>query len=291
VCVSSLLVRFFSWTGDPSHDFTIAPAWWQTTWARALAVLLLVALVWLAFRGRVALLRRRNRELQALVEQRTKELAELTVTDALTGMKNRRYLQLCMHDYTSDALRRNADLIFFLLDLDWFKEVNDRFGHSAGDEVLVGLSALLGKAMRESDTLVRWGGEEFLFVARNATRAEAPAIAERMRLAVEGHEFNAGDTTVRLTCSIGFATFPFLSNDPQRFTWEDVVDVADICLYAAKRAGRDCWVGVAARETSSPETLIARMRRSIADVVAAGELEVLTSREANIVRWPERRIS
>jgi diguanylate cyclase (GGDEF)-like protein len=291
------------WSEPAFYDFVIAPAWWQTTWAHAAAVLVILALIGLAFRWRVALLRRRNRELEALVEQRTRQLAELTVTDALTGMKNRRYLQLCMHEYTSDALRKhealarsgadpaggNADLVFFLLDLDWFKEVNDRYGHSAGDEVLVGLSQLLGRTMRDSDTLVRWGGEEFLFIARNASRAEAPALAERMRLAVEGHEFRAGDNTVHLTCSIGFAAFPFLSGDRQRFSWEDVVDVADICLYAAKRAGRDCWVGVAAKTTDVPETLIARMRRSIAEVVAAGELEVLTSREANVVVWPETR--
>jgi diguanylate cyclase (GGDEF)-like protein len=291
------------WSEPAFYEFVIAPAWWQTMWARAAGVLVILALIWLAFRWRVALLRRRNRELKALVEERTRQLAELTVTDALTGMKNRRYLQLCMHEYTSDALRRhealerggvdpnrgNADLVFFLLDLDWFKEVNDRYGHSAGDEVLVGLSQLLGKTMRDSDTLVRWGGEEFLFIARNASRSEAPALAERMRVAVGQHEFRAGENVVHLTCSIGFAAFPFLSGDRQHFSWEDVVDVADICLYAAKRAGRDCWVGVAAKKTDEPETLIARMRRSIADEVAAGELEVLTSRDANVMRWPERR--
>ncbi len=291
-----------AWSEPATYDVVVAPAWWQTRTSRALGVLLLVALVWLIFRGRVALLRRRNRELEALIEQRTRQLAELTVTDALTGMKNRRYLQLCMPEYTSDALRKhevlnregagagsgNADLIFFLLDLDWFKDVNDRFGHLAGDEVLVALSALLSKTMRESDTLVRWGGEEFLFIARNASRAEAPMIAERMRAAVEGHEFYTNDAVVRLTCSIGFAAFPFITGDRQRFSWEDVVDVADVCLYAAKRAGRDCWVGVAARDSTGSETLALRMRQSIASVIDGGELEVLTSREP-ILRWPERR--
>jgi predicted signal transduction protein with EAL and GGDEF domain len=108
-------------------------------------------------------------------------------------------------------------------------------------------------------------------------------------VAVEGHEFTAGSAPVRMTCSIGFAVFPFLPDEGKRFSWEDVVDVADVCLYAAKRAGRDCWVGVAARSSTKPETLVARMRHSIAEVVAAGELEVLSSREPNVVRWPERR--
>lgn len=290
------------WSVPVAYAFVIVPAWWQTWWARALAVILFVGLVGLAFRGRVALLRRRNRELEALVEQRTRELAELSVTDALTGMKNRRYLQHCMPAYTGDTLRKyevlsrsgldpargNADLIFFLLDLDWFKEVNDRFGHLAGDEVLVGLCELLKTIMRESDTIVRWGGEEFLFIARNASRVEAGAIAERMRIAVEQHVFSAGETSVRLTASIGFAAFPFLPEDRTRFSWEDVVDVADVCMYAAKRAGRDCWVGVTARDCRSPETLVTRVRHDIGAVIAAGELDVLSSRGAEAIRWPER---
>jgi diguanylate cyclase (GGDEF)-like protein len=268
-----------AWSEPAHYSFSIAPAWWQTNSALALAVLLFIALVWLAFRGRVALLRRRNRELAALVEQRTRELAELSVTDALTGMKNRRYLQHCMPGYVSDALRRKGDLLFFLLDLDWFKQVNDRYGHLAGDEVLVSLCQLLVRVMRESDTIVRWGGEEFLLIARNASRAEAAVIAERMRVAVEEHEFRAGEATVRLTASIGFAAFPFLTSERTRFSWEEVVDVADVCMYAAKRAGRDCWVGVSARDCRNPESLVARMRHDIAEVVAGGELEVHSSRE------------
>ena len=114
---------------------------------------------------------------------------DLSVTDALTGMKNRRYLDLCMPEYMADALRRheslsrtgtdptreNADLLFFLLDLDRFKEINDRFGHAAGDRVLVDIHELLKTTMRDTDTLVRWGGEEFLLVARNSSRHEAAA--------------------------------------------------------------------------------------------------------------------
>src|SRR5205814_904163 len=82
-----------------------------------------------------------------------------------------------------------------------------------------------------SDVLVRWGGEEFLFIARNTSRGEAAMIAERIRAAVEEHEFAIDDThSVRLTCSVGFAAFPFIAEDPTRTTWEEVVDVADICL-------------------------------------------------------------
>jgi diguanylate cyclase (GGDEF)-like protein len=278
-----------------SLPFTIAPASWQTPWARALALLAIVALIVLAHRARVALLRRRNRELEALVAQRTHELAEvntrlmdLSVTDALTGMKNRRYLDLCMPEYMADALRRheslsrsgvdparaNADLVFFLLDLDRYKENNDRFGHAAGDRVLVDIHELLKTTMRDTDTLVRWGGEEFLLVARNSSRHEAAAIAERIRSAIASHAFIVGrrTTSLRLTCSIGFAAFPFLALDRTRFGWQEVLDVADTCLYAAKHAGRNRTVGVIAGDTRDPETLAHRIRQSLDDVVATGEV-------------------
>ena len=180
-------------------------------------MLLVIALLFLGYRWRVAILRRRNAELEALVEQRTQELAQLSVTDALTGTKNRRYLTLCMPEYTSETLRRyevlersgtdatrvNADLVFLMIDIDHFKEINDRYGHAGGDAVLIGLKNLLATIMRESDTLVRWGGEEFLFIARNTSRGEAATIAERIRATVEENEFAIDDVTfVRLTCSI-----------------------------------------------------------------------------------------
>src|SRR5438128_1498910 len=141
----------------------------SATTCRAPVIVALLALIVLAHRARVALLRHRNRELEALVAQRTHELADvntrlmdLSVTDALTGMKNRRYLDLAMPEYMADALRRheslsrtgvdpsreNADLLFFLLDLDRFKEINDRFGHAAGDRVLVDIHELLKPTMR-----------------------------------------------------------------------------------------------------------------------------------------------
>jgi len=287
------------WSAPVSYAFVIPPAWWQTIWARAAAVLLIIGLFFLGYRWRVNFLRRRNVELEALVEQRTHELAianeqllNLSVTDALTGTKNRRYLQLCMAEYTGDTLRRyeqlsragvdptrsNADLVFLMIDIDRFKEINDRYGHAAGDAVLIGFRRLLATIMRESDTLVRWGGEEFLFLARNTSRGDASAIAERIRVAVEEHSFPIDDETeVRLTCSVGFAAFPFLAEDPSRNGWEDVVDVADVCLYAAKRAGRNCWVGAFVNDCTSPDTIVARVRQSPSDLVASGELSIVSS--------------
>jgi diguanylate cyclase (GGDEF)-like protein len=303
-----------NWSAPASIRFTILPEWWQTTWARAAAVLLVFALLFLGDRWRLAFLRRRNAELEALVEQRTHELAlaneslmSLSVTDALTGMKNRRYLTLCMPEYTSDTLRRyevlsragvdptrsNADLLFLMIDIDRFKEVNDRYGHAGGDAILIGFRRLVGTVMRESDTLVRWGGEEFLFIARNTSRGEAASIAERIRAAVGEQQFAVDDegTFVRLTCSIGFAAFPFIAEDPARNGWEEIVDVADVCLYAAKRAGRNCWVGAFVNDCASPETIVARVRQSPAELIASGELTIVSSSVAAPLQWPEHAIA
>jgi diguanylate cyclase (GGDEF)-like protein len=287
------------WSAPVSVAFVIPPAWWQTIWAQAGAVLFVALLLFLGYRWRIAYLRRRNVELEALVEQRTHELAianqqllDLSVTDALTGTKNRRYLQLCMAEYTGDSLRRyeslsragvdptrsNADLVFLMIDIDRFKEINDRYGHAGGDATLIGFRRLLCTIMRESDTLVRWGGEEFLFIARNTSRNEASTIAERIRTTVEDHEFAIDDqTTVKLTCSVGFAAFPFIAEDPGRNGWEDVVDVADVCLFSAKRAGRNCWVGAFVTDCTSPDTIVARVRQSAEELVASGELSIVSS--------------
>ena len=226
-------------------------------------------------------------------------LLDLSVTDALTGMKNRRYLDLCMPEYMADSLRRheslsragldptraNADLLFFLLDLDRFKEINDRFGHAAGDRVLVDIHELLKTAMRDTDTLVRWGGEEFLLIARNSSRHEAAAIAERIRSVIAGHAFivEKRTTSLRLTCSIGFAPFPFLPLDRARFGWQEMLDVADTCLYAAKHAGRNRTVGVIAGDCHDPETLLQRIRQSLDDVVASGEVTLATGGDATAI--------
>ena len=298
-------VRPGPWSAPAAMTFEIMPAWWQTTAARVAGVALIALLAFLIYRWRIAILRSRNEELRALVEQRTRELAkanesllDLSVTDALTGIKNRRYLQFCMPEYTKETLRRheellrvgsdptrsNGDLVCLLIDLDHFKDVNDRHGHLVGDEVLVSLAALLGGLMRESDTLIRWGGEEFLYLARNSSRREARVLAERIRNAVEEHEFHIGtELKLHLTCSIGFAAYPFVPEDPRRVAWEEVVDVTDICLYAAKASGRNCWVGAVAQGGAHAESIVARMRESFRSLVESGEIEVVSSRPgANI---------
>ncbi|MFG6456024.1 two-component regulator propeller domain-containing protein [Roseateles sp. BYS96W] len=249
----------------------VLPAWHQTWWFRGLlvigALLLMLSVVWM----RTQLLQRRQRELELKVKQRTAELECLhrslqektallqrsSVTDPLTGLHNRRFLTDHIEQDLAASLRRaqetlaaggqplDTDSVFLLLDIDAFKRINDRHGHAAGDAVLVQFGARLRSVLRESDYLVRWGGEEFLAVARDTDRVRAEELAERMRVIIASTPFELADRAqLDVSCSIGFACVPFEPERPLARSWQEVVNLADLALYAAKRSGRNAWVGV-----------------------------------------------
>jgi diguanylate cyclase (GGDEF)-like protein len=193
------------------------------------------------------------------LERVNRRLEEMSLTDPLTGLRNRRFVLQSLEADVATSLRsyrRTAaegersrlDLVFLLLDLDHFKSVNDTHGHEAGDAVLRQLADLLRAQCREADTVARWGGEEFLIVSRSTRREEAGIFAERLRSAVAEHPFVLPDgDVIHRTTSIGVAVLPFLTDHPDALGWEQVVDLADRALYAAKSSGRDAWVIVEAR--------------------------------------------
>jgi diguanylate cyclase (GGDEF)-like protein len=265
----------------------VLPAWWQRWWAQLAALLLLIGLLLLGVQARTRVLSRRQAELEARVQQRTEELEALSetlreksllleesaLTDPLTGLHNRRFAVERLDDDLHLLLRRyeeaqrhggrppeDADLCFFLIDIDHFKQVNDQYGHAAGDAVLVQMRERLQEVFREADYLVRWGGEEFLVVARGSSRAGAPELAERARQAVARRPFllsGEGMTGRVLTrhCSIGFACLPLMPGQPRATGWSTVLNLADAALYAAKREGRNRWVGVLDGNALSAEQL------------------------------------
>jgi diguanylate cyclase (GGDEF)-like protein len=222
------------------------PAWYETWWFRSLLGVLLIAAVLLFIRARTAILRQRAVRLEAVVTERTSELAEanaalenMSVTDALTGLRNRRFLMQRIDEDVALTLRQQTDLVFFLVDIDHFKAVNDELGHAAGDRVLQQMRERLEQVFRSSDYVLRWGGEEFLAVARGSRRDDAPEIAERLRVAIAERPFILdGGQPLSKTASIGFAAFP--SRD---LSWEQVVELADQALYQAKTGGRNRWAG------------------------------------------------
>lgn len=189
-----------------------------------------------------------------------RSLSELSLRDPLTSLANRRYLAMHISEDLAQAVRLqragqhetgkarmplNIDLIFLMIDIDHFKEVNDQYGHTAGDRLLKQFAFVLQQTMRDSDTVVRWGGEEFFVLAKHTSRHDASLVAERIRSRVESFPFDLGNgQTLHKTCSLGFASFPFHRLDPTRMPWEKVLEAADQCLYAAKTMGRNTWVGV-----------------------------------------------
>jgi two-component system sensor histidine kinase ChiS len=147
------------------------------------------------------------------------------------------------HRVADKSAAANADLLFMLIDVDNFKGVNDRYGHAAGDQVLMQIAEVLRTTCRTSDTLARWGGEEFLAILRFCNRNTAQISAERIRMAIEKHVFEIGGERVSVTCSVGFASFPVFPERPDEVSWERVVALADEALYRAKQAGRNTWAG------------------------------------------------
>ncbi|MEJ7807706.1 MAG: diguanylate cyclase, partial [Telluria sp.] len=274
--VASRIGEHGAWGPNSTFDFEVMPAWWQTWWVRLLAAVGTLLLLAAGHRWRLDNMRRENARLEALVAARTKDLQsandalqESSMLDPLTGLKNRRYLSAFMpeelartmrlqragdHAHREDAAR-NIDLCLLMVDLDHFKMVNDEHGHAAGDSVLRQVAEVMRGACRASDVVVRWGGEEFLIVARNIDREQAHILASQVCQAVRAHHFDLGNgVMLHKSCSVGYTAFPLVPGDPDRFGWEQALELADQCLYAAKNSGRDGWVGALVGE-SVPGTI------------------------------------
>lgn len=241
----------------------VQPHWWQARWVvPGLALLGALAILGL-LRWRTNHLRRRQDILERMVMTRTAELRLMSLTDPLTGLRNRRYLaqridedlKLVQRQHVKEPGRADGDLLVFLVDLDNFKAINDAHGHAAGDAVLMQTAEALRRVFRDTDTLVRWGGEEFLVVARGTGRRHASELAERLRREIAGMAMQTPEPpgaapAVTVTASIGVVAYPPDANDPSGWRWEAVLQLADAALYAAKHHGRDGWVGVLASASS-----------------------------------------
>ncbi|MDD8012040.1 MAG: diguanylate cyclase [Acidobacteriota bacterium] len=285
-------------------NLEVLPAWWHTWWFYGFELLMGIGLVALLVSWRVRKLQAAKTALAALVAERTIELEkanqaladsnlalkEQSLSDPLTGLRNRRFLSLGIkedlarvlrvnREYLPDASRENIDLVFLLVDLDKFKAVNDTYGHPAGDAVLIQMAEVLRGVMRDSDTIVRWGGEEFLLLARDTSRTEAMRVAERVRTAVEAHSFLIeGNLVLRCTCSIGFAAYPFMEHFPTWASWEKIVDLADHGLYLVKGSGRNGWLGFQAGPALNPDQDFSTLETRIPQAVQEGLLILQQSR-------------
>jgi diguanylate cyclase (GGDEF)-like protein len=209
---------------------------------------------------------KRTVELNSKNEQLSEALDALekqSLTDQLTGIHNRHFLSKFMPqevarlDRTFEQESGELEQIsLMMVDIDLFKQVNDNFSHDAGDKVLIKFAHILVKTCRESDWVIRWGGEEFVIIARGLPKKDAENLAERICQNIAEAKFDIGlDKTIAITCSIGIASFPFVAKNHKLLTWQQTLNFADTALYIAKNNGRNAWVGISENNVVQAESL------------------------------------
>jgi len=251
----------------------VTPAPWDTWWAYTgylAMVVQLVVFLWMGHKRKIRREEEYSNRLEMQVKQRTaeivernlelknlnKSLQESSLSDPLTGLRNRRFvfeevskeLDVIQRRFSETQRGLNphdaADLVFMMVDLDNFKPINDTYGHAAGDQVLLEVRDLLLETCRKSDFVVRWGGDEFVVIAKQLNPGEAEALAERIRSTIAEHTFAMdGGQVVRTTCSIGFAAYPIFSSPRSEDSLDQVMNLADSLMYEAKRQ-RNAWAGM-----------------------------------------------
>jgi diguanylate cyclase (GGDEF)-like protein len=175
-------------------------------------------------------------------------LRALSETDPLTQTFNRRrFLEVALQQLAL-ARRYCFPTTLLLIDFDNFKQINDQLGHAAGDRVLVDAAGIMGGALRDSDTLARFGGEEFIVLLPHTAREGALLVAERVMTAIRSHTFHHQDHEIRVTVSIGGVTC-----ETSETTLDAMTSKADLLLYASKQAGRDhCRIESLPRQGALP---------------------------------------
>lgn len=287
--------------------FTITQRFYETHWFTLLLGLAVALTIYLAHRLRLHALNQRQKELEAKVAERTNELAaanrrllsanralrEASERDELTGLRNRRFMSHQLRDFDdARSPEQNEDMhsVLMLVDIDFFKRINDTYGHARGDEVLQQFSALLLELTRESDHVLRWGGEEFLMILEHSGSEQAGGVAERLRCSVAEHRFVLTDQTVlQLTCSIGFSIFPVLDRWPDAVSWRACLELADRALYAVKASGRDGWASLDPTDKARPEHFHSGFTHRLDELFAQDVIRWLASHDQ--MRLPDRQVS
>ncbi len=247
------------WLPPTTLPISVAPYWWETWWARGSTIIVILLFGWILFSVRTQTLMKRNDILEKMVEERTlayervnKELAQkndalkqVANTDPLTGLSNRRaikdYLPKLFEvlntrqkgDKTSDDV-----CALFLIDLDKFKRINDKFGHDKGDSVLTYAADAIESVSRPNDCLLRWGGEEFLLIIPSIKKQSFKALNDRLHNALTNLHIRLGLPSP-LTMSIGAVWLPWGSSQTDFEQWEHSMLLTDLALYRVKETGRN----------------------------------------------------
>lgn len=243
----------------------------QRVWWLVVIVFALAATV-------VGLLYRKVRHANAQLHEKNRELKQQSVRDPLTGLYNRRhfleYMRALPPSGPQQATGGEQVGALFLLDVDHFKNINDTYGHAAGDAVLTTISARLCEILRETDMIVRWGGEEFLAYLPAAPRGNLDEVAQRILAGVGATVVEHGGTELSVNVSIGYAPFP-LAVGQQNLAWERVVNLVDMALYLAKSHGRNRAYGLRGFADDKPASIDA-IEQNLEHAWRTGQVDLST---------------
>lgn len=238
------------------YQFSIKRPWYLTWWAIFIWVILgtfgITALVQLHQKKLIL----EKQQLEELVQQRTQELREASLTDPLTGLRNRRFIKEVLNTDISAFIKYKNFILdgknkrsntsdkevfgIYLLDMDHFKHVNDQYGHEGGDKVLREFARILMSSVREDDVVIRLGGEEFLVILKKTQPEYLHEFAQRLLKRVADTEFHLDQGIVlHKTCSIGYVAYPFDQDQPDLLSFEQMITLADQAMYKAKDEGRN----------------------------------------------------
>jgi len=288
------------WSEIKTVNIFIAPPIWRSWWAYSLYIFIVILIMFYfisSSRRKLKYERKLNQQMEETINTRTNQLRnanlelekvvnnleEISFTDQLTKIHNRHFFSEYIPKEIAKLIRgdntqNSTKLVFFMIDVDHFKKVNDTYGHDAGDEVLIGLAQQIQSTCRNSDIAVRWGGEEFVVVGNFKTFEEITIFAERIRKNIEQFTFQISEElSLKVTCSIGIATFPFNSMCDNYLTWEQTLNLSDQALYLVKRNGRNGWVCLKPNELTPAEDLYDLCIKDIKSAIKENYISVLSS--------------
>ncbi|MFQ3250101.1 MAG: diguanylate cyclase (GGDEF)-like protein [Glaciecola sp.] len=233
--------RYGVWSDNPQRmPVLVTPPWYKTTLAITCFGLLTIILVFLVFRWRTYALHQRSAMLFQRVKEKTAELqlannqlTLLTTLDPLTQVYNRRGFTDAVSKEFSKYKRNNELFSVILIDIDFFKKINDKYGHEAGDQVLVKFAKVLQECTRDYDILARWGGEEFIVLLPNTKLKDAINIANKYRETIRDEDFIVGSSSIRVSLTAGVANIDNFSSV------DECIKRADNLLYEGKSLGRN----------------------------------------------------
>lgn len=228
----------------------------------------------------VFLLYRRVRRTNAKLREANQQLEFHSVRDPLTGLFNRRSFLDLMKKRSTEPKRqgdRREDIAtdgLMILDIDHFKQINDTLGHAGGDIVLVEISKRLRTTVRDSDMVMRWGGEEFLVFSPKASAGHLQALAARILKAIGSEPIAVGNQSLVVTVTGGFLPLPFSGLTEQECNWEKAMQIADMALYLGKTRGRNRAYGLTKLLVPFEEAMPV-LERDIASAIEAGMVETI----------------